>query len=176
MDNYQYALEKTLRWEGGYQDSPNDPGNFNSAGENIGTNLGISAPMLETYLARRPSRQDMLSLTHETAGEIYRRYYWQEIRAGEILNADLAALLFDMAVNHGPRSAVRIAQRIVKVKADGRMGPITIAALNRANAKQTIAAIVEARVSLYRRITERRPSMQMFYRGWTKRALSFMPK
>lgn len=176
MDNYQYALEKTLRWEGGYQDSPNDPGNFNSAGENIGTNLGISAPVLETYLGRRPTRRDMLSLTHETAGEIYRRYYWQEIRAGEILNADLAALLFDMAVNHGPRSAVRIAQRIVKVKADGRMGPITLGALNRANPSRTIILIVEARVNLYRRITERRPNMQMFYQGWIKRALSFTPK
>jgi len=26
MDAFQYSLEKTLKWEGGYQSNPNDPG------------------------------------------------------------------------------------------------------------------------------------------------------
>lgn len=176
MDNFQYALEKTFRWEGGYQDNPNDPGNFNSAGVNIGTNLGISAPVLEKHLGRVPTREDMLTLSHDIAAEIYRRDYWKAVRAGEILNRDLAALLFDMAVNHGPRSAIRTAQRAVGTKADGKMGPVTLAALNRGNPARIIAAMVDARVNLYRQIVNRRPNMQVFYKGWLKRALSFSPK
>lgn len=175
MEAFEYALQKTLKFEGGYQDDPNDPGNFNSAGANIGTNLGISAPVLERYLGRVPTREDMLSLKHETAAEIYRWDYWNAVRAGEILNRDLAALLFDMAVNHGSRSSTRTAQRAVGTKADGKMGPITLAALNRANPARIIAAIVDARVNLYRQIVNRRPNMQMFYQGWVKRALSFLP-
>jgi len=175
MDNFQYALQKTLRWEGGYQNSEADPGNYNSRGELIGTNLGISAPVLEKHLGCVPTVDDMKALTHETAAEIYRGY-WQAVRAGEILNRDLAALLFDMAVNHGPSSAIRTAQRAVRVKADGKIGPVTLAALNRSNATKTITQIVEARVNLYRRIIERRPQMQVFHRGWIKRALSFLPK
>lgn len=176
MDNFQYALEKTLRWEGGYQDNPNDPGNFNSAGVNIGTNMGISAPVLEAYMGTRPTREDMLTLSHDTAAEIYRRDYWSAVRAGEIINSDLAALIFDMAVNHGPASAVRAAQRAVGVKADGVMGPITLAALNRGNPARIIAAMVDARLNLYRQIVNRKPNMQVFYKGWVKRALSFGPK
>lgn len=176
MEAFEYALQKTLKFEGGYQDNPNDPGNFNSAGVNIGTNMGISAPALERYLGRVPTREDMLQLAHETAAEIYRRDYWNAVRAGEIINPDLAALLFDMAVNHGPASAVRTAQRAVGVKADGRMGPVTLAALNRGNAGRIIAAIVDARANLYRGIVERKPKMQVFYKGWVKRALSFSGK
>lgn len=176
MENFDYALEKTLRFEGGYQDSLNDPGNFNSAGVNVGTNMGISAPALEAYMGTRPTREDMLSLTHDIAAEIYRRDYWNAVKAGEILNRDLAALLFDMAVNHGPRSAVRTAQRAAGTRADGKMGPVTLAALNRGNPARIIAAIVDARVNLYRQIVKRRPNMQMFYKGWIQRALSFLPK
>lgn len=173
MADFIFALEKTLQWEGGYQDSPADPGNYNSLKDRIGTNLGISAPVLEAHIGRVPTRADMLSLTKDTAAEIYIKY-WRAVRAGEIRHDRLAALLFDMAVNHGPASAVRVAQRAVGAKPDGKMGPVTIGLLNRKPERETIEKIVSARVVLYRAIAKRSPAMRIFLRGWEKRALSFL--
>lgn len=175
MDAFQYALEKTLRWEGGYQANPNDPGNFNSAGELIGTNHGISAPVLEKHLGRLPTVEDMKGLTVDVAAEIYRGY-WQAVRGGEILDHRVAAILFDMAVNHGPRSAVRLAQRIVRVRPDGKMGPVTLAAINRKGSAEMIGRLIGERIGLYKAIVHRRPGMAVFLRGWLRRAESFMAK
>lgn len=174
MADFIFALEKTLRWEGGYQDSPADPGNYNSVKDRIGTNLGISAPVLEKHIGRVPSREDMLSLSKDTAAEIYIQY-WRAVRAGEIRDNRLAALIFDMAVNHGPASAVRVAQRAVGAKPDGKIGPVTLALLNRKSPEETIKKIVEARLALYAAISRRSPQMRIFLRGWERRAKSFLP-
>lgn len=176
MNNFEIALQKTLKWEGGYQAHSNDPGNFNSAGELIGTNFGISAPVLEAYMATRPTKEDMQNLSLKTAAEIYRRDYWSAIRGDDIQDADLAALLFDMAVNHGPASALRTVQRAIGVKHDGKIGPVTIAALNSAQARSLITKVIDERIKLYQRIIARRPAMKVFSPGWIKRALSFSPK
>lgn len=173
MDNFDYALQKTLRWEGGYQADKRDKGNYNSLGQLVGTNMGISAPALETHIGHPPTVEEMKALTPETAAEIYRQY-WQAVKAGQIINPDLAALLFDMAVNHGPRSAVRIAQRAIGLKPDGKMGPVTLAALNRGKPVWFIELIIAERVNVYRALIARNASLKAFYSGWINRANSFL--
>lgn len=175
MDAFQYALEKTLQWEGGYQSNPNDPGNYNSKRDLIGTNLGISAPVLEKHLGRLPLHADMKYLTVDMAAKIYETY-WTAVRAGEIRQPEVAALVFDMAVNHGPSSAIRAAQRAVGAKADGKMGPITLAKLNRGEWKEIVNRMVAERIVLYGRIVARSPKMNVFYRGWIRRAKAFEVK
>jgi hypothetical protein len=64
------------------------------------------------------------------AKERFRDRYWQPI-GGERLTSDrIAAKLLDMAVNMGPRQAVRLLQRALEVNDDGRVGPMTINAAN----------------------------------------------
>ena len=40
-----------------------------------------------------------------------------------------SALIFDMAVQHGPHVTVQLVQRLVGTRQDGRMGPITASAV-----------------------------------------------
>ena len=87
-----------------------------------------------------------------------------------------------MAINHGPRNAIRMMQRTINlagfgpVDADGAIGPQTRrAAEDAASAMGNYFqnAIVEERLKFYNRIVERRESQRVFLRGWTRRAESF---
>ena len=175
MSKFQTALTQTLAHEGGYQTNPNDPGNYNSRGELVGTNWGISAPRLEKHTGKPPTAEEMKALPIGVAAQIYRSY-WEAIRGDEIENPKVAALLFDMAVNHGPRSAARLVQRIVGLKTDGKIGPMTLAAINAKGEAEMVGRLIGERIGLYRAIIRRRPNMAVFLRGWIRRAESFLGK
>ncbi len=95
--------------EGGYQAIASDKGNYVD-GKLIGTNHGISAPVLKTYLGRTPTVADMKNLSYSTALSIYKNNYWNPIKGDQINSQKLAALIDDMSVNNG----VGAAQKTVK--------------------------------------------------------------
>ena len=79
MAKFIKAHEFVERAEGGYTDNPNDNGNWTGgkkgSGDLIGTNFGISAPVLKAYLGRTPSVADMKNLKKSTAEKIYKKNY-----------------------------------------------------------------------------------------------------
>jgi lysozyme family protein len=93
---FERAFANTVGEEGGYTTNPADPGNWTggavNAGELKGTNYGISA-------ASYPAL-DISGLTLDQAHAIYRRDYWDRLRADDLPPA-LALLAFDAAVNNG---------------------------------------------------------------------------
>ncbi|RKZ02574.1 hypothetical protein DRQ25_18500 [Candidatus Fermentibacteria bacterium] len=64
-------VDTILEAEGGYQNSPTDPGNFNSQGELVGTNHGIAAPTYEKVIGHPPTTQEMQSMTQDEARQIH---------------------------------------------------------------------------------------------------------
>lgn len=98
--NWQRSIDFVLRWEGGYQNVPNDSGNWTGGavgkGENRGTKYGISA-------ARYP-HLDIRNLTLDRAKVLYRRDYWQASGADK-QPWPLCLLVMDTAVLHGVGAA-----------------------------------------------------------------------
>ncbi len=99
-DCWTRSIDFVLAHEGGYQNNPADIGNWTGgaqgAGENKGTNFGISA-------ASYPNL-DIVNLTREQAIAIYQRDYW--IPSGASALAWPACLIaFDTAVLHGVGTA-----------------------------------------------------------------------
>src|ERR1035437_6122495 len=86
--------------EGGYQANPKDTGNY-TGGVLVGTNYGISAPVLTTYLGRQATVSDMQNLSYSTALAIYKRNYWDNLDLDNVNNQDLAYLIYDTSVNMG---------------------------------------------------------------------------
>ena len=99
-DRWQRSREFVRVWEGGYQDIPNDSGNWTGGkvgvGINKGTKYGISA-------ASYPDL-DIKNLTMEQADAIYFRDYWQASGADK-LPWPACLLVFDTAVLHGVGTA-----------------------------------------------------------------------
>lgn len=113
--NFTEALQHVLKHEGGYIDHPSDPG-----GE---TNYGITVAVAREngYLG------DMRTIPMSIVESIYKRKYWDKVRADEMPESVRFAL-FDYAVNSGPGAAIRALQRVLGVADDGVLGPMTLAA------------------------------------------------
>jgi lysozyme family protein len=73
---------------------------------------------------------DVAALTVDQAIALLRAKYWVPLQA-DPLPLPLAVGLFDAAVNHGPRSAVKLLQAELGVAVDGVIGPVTVAAAQR---------------------------------------------
>jgi lysozyme family protein len=90
--------------EKGYSSDRKDRGNFVKTkwGKRfVGTNHGISAPILMEYLGRIPTEDDMRNLTYEQALEIYKKQYWTPQNLSLFNNQSVANLIYDGCVNQG---------------------------------------------------------------------------
>ena len=112
--NYQKCLETILHHEGGYVNHPKDPG-----GE---TNLGVTKRVYEEH----GGTKDMKELTVEDVAPIYKKGYWDKMKCDD-LPSGLDLCVFDFGVNAGPGRAAKYLQTLIGTKADGGIGPMTLA-------------------------------------------------
>lgn len=173
MANFETARKRVMLAEGGYQANPNDSGNYNSRGQLVGTNWGVSAPVYEAWIGRAPSVADMKAMSQNTAIQIYRTRYWDRIMGDAINNQAVADIFLDGAINHGVTTAVKMMQRVLGVLADGNVGAITINALNTLPAAQVYNGFKKAREDKYYQIVRDNPSQNTFLTGWLNRLAKF---
>ena len=100
MADFILAHKKVNKSEGGYSNNPNDRGNYVD-GNLVGTNYGISAPVLKEHLGRTPTKDDMINLSPKVVLLIYKKNYWNKIQGDNIDNQSVAYLIYDSAVNQG---------------------------------------------------------------------------
>jgi lysozyme family protein len=155
-DPFERCVAVTLSQEGGFCDNPNDPGGA--------TNFGITLGTLQAWRQSAVTVDDVRALTRDEAIEIYRTNHWLPSRCGD-MPGGIDLMVFDFGVNSGPRTAVRAIQRLVGVKDDGSVGPMTLAAIGRADTKALIGAVANARLAFCKAL----PTWADFGTGWTNR-------
>lgn len=155
-ESFDRALALVLELEGGFVADPRDPGGA--------TNHGITRATLARARGRPASVADVKALTRAEAGAIYRHSYWAEI-GGDALPAGLDLAIFDFGVNSGPARAIEALQTALGLKADGRIGPATLAALAACDPAATIRRVTVDRLGFMRRLS----TWAAFGRGWTAR-------
>jgi lysozyme family protein len=168
-------IDALIDREGGYADNPADKGGP--------TCFGITEAVARAHGYVGPMRQ----LPREEAAAIYRRLYWLRPHFDEIAarSPRIAAELFDTGVNMGPAVAVTFLQRALTalnrggkdypdLTPDGRIGPVTLAALDEFFAKRgrtggetvLLRAVEALQGERYLRLAERRPANEAFLYGW----------
>lgn len=147
--DFDQAFDRLMGAEGGYVNLPSDPG-----GE---TNWGISKRSYPTV--------DIKKLTRDDAKLIYRRDFWERGRMGEYDQA-IAFQVFDIAVNSGIETAVRMLQRAAGVADDGHIGPVSVAAIKARSVTDMLMLIVAERLEFWTKLK----TWDEFGRGWTRRA------
>ena len=148
MKAFDLLVERVLSHEGGYVNDPRDPGQE--------TRWGISK--------RSYPQVDIRNLTRAQAIDIYRRDFWQRVR-GDELPREVAFQALDAAVNHGIGNAVRWMQRAAGVADDGVIGPVTLAAVQRAQAVDLVLRFNAERLRFYAKLT----TFSTYGRGWVNR-------
>ena len=155
MADFNKAIEKTLVNEGGYVNDPSDRG-----GE---TNYGISK--------RSYPNVDIQNLTVAGAKEIYKRDYWDRLRADEIGSQQVAFELFDTAVNMGVRTASKLIQSCVGSHPDGVIGNMTLQNINTTDEELLLLRFKLSKVARYTYLAKKRPANRKYLLGWINRAL-----
>ena len=154
--NYDKCLEAILHHEGGYVNHPKDPG-----GE---TNLGVTKRVYEEW----GGTKDMKELTVEDVAPIYKKNYWDKIKA-DSLPSGLDLCVFDFGVNAGPGRAAKYLQGQIGTMADGGIGPNTLAKLEEylkfTPVEQAIKTYQESRQDYYEQLS----TFNSFGRVWTRR-------
>ncbi len=155
MANFSLFIPILSKIEGGYQNLAKDDGNKNSLGQLVGTNYGISARFYEGIIGRPPTVADMKAITKDKAKALYKKYFWDDIQGGSLINQSVANLICDHAVNAGESPIGTIVQRILvndfgkKITIDGDIGPQTAKAINSVNQQSLFDKIKAARESYY---------------------------
>lgn len=145
------AFLQLMLAEGGYSNNPRDTG-----GE---TMYGITLAV-----ARRHGYTGaMKALDIEFAKAIYKKDYWPAYL--ESLPYTLAYQLFDSNVNSGTSQTTLWLQRALGVKADGVVGPKTVAALLAAPAKDIAILFLAARLTAITAFA----TWDEFGKGWARR-------
>ena len=174
-ENVGQLVDQLIKREGGFVDHPADRGGA--------TNFGITEAVARAHGYGGP----MSLLPRDQASAIYARLYWIRPRFSEVARRAprIAAELFDTGVNMGPGVAATFLQRLLTalnrnakdypdLVPDGRVGPATLAALDRfldvRGAAAGEAVLLKALEALqgerYLRLAEKRPANEAFLYGW----------
>ncbi|WP_288587442.1 glycoside hydrolase family 108 protein [uncultured Methylobacterium sp.] len=156
INAFERALPLVLKHEGGWSDDPQDPGGA--------TNLGVTIGTLSLWLGRPATKAEVKALTVATVAPIYRRNYWDAVQA-DALPPGLGYALFDFAVNSGKKRAVIGLQRALKVADDGKLGPLTLAAVATHKPADLIDALCDGRLAFLRALS----TWPRFGKGWARR-------
>jgi lysozyme family protein len=184
---FDYAFKKTFNLEGGEVNDKDDRGGH--------TNFGVTQALLDRALRMGivTGITSVSELTPALVRIIYQVLFWNQLSLNQVKNIDVAAEIFDTAINSGPQRATFFVQLALDylgetLEIDGVMGPQTMGLINKWCAKDPRALYIclngfqfihfaciidEALVDRLKAIVSTNPSQQKFARGWTERVQGY---
>jgi len=158
QSNFETCLALMLAHEGGFVNHPQDPGGM--------TNLGVTKRVWEEWVGHEVDEKQMRALTPETVAPLYKRKYWDAVRADDLVDG-LDYCVFDVAVNSGPGRAIKFLQSCVGTTPDGGFGPATMAAVKKSEEDPT--RLIEMYCAKRLEFLQSLKTFETFGKGWSRR-------
>jgi lysozyme family protein len=166
--NFAAPHEWNLRQN--YTNLPNDPGGPTKFGVTLKTWRDRMGSLGDINHDGIVDAQDIKLLTEDMIEPFYKKNYWDDYWQ-DIADDRLAAKLYDIGVNLGPRTAVEYLQTVLTgLVVDGRIGPKTILAANAADPEETIKGLCEMQRSHYEHWIAADPRRESMRSGLIARA------
>jgi lysozyme family protein len=165
QSNFENCLKLMLAHEGGYVNHPQDPGGM--------TNLGVTKRVWEEWLGRPTNEKEMRALTPTMVKPLYKRKYWDAIRADELVDG-VDYCVFDVAVNSGVGRAIKFLQQSVGATPDGGFGPITMALVKKAESDPV--NLIELYCARRMEFLQSLRTFETFGKGWSRRVAEVKEK
>jgi uncharacterized protein (TIGR02594 family) len=151
------CLAVVLKWEGGNDDDPRDPGGR--------TSRGILQREWDVWRTTHPGLpSDVWQAPQDQVVAIYKQKYWDAMLCAQMpAGVDLAA--FDFGVNSGISRSAKFLQAIVGTTQDDEIGPDTIAATVKSDPASTIHQLCDKRLAFLQGLG----TWPTFGKGWSNR-------
>ena len=175
-ENFDKSLINILKYEGKFSNYKADKGGP--------TNQGITLKTLQQYYGETGwgdfdadgdvDIDDIIALdTPEEAAPIYKAWFWDVLDLDNYLSG-IDFLMFDFAVNSGPRNAKIILQKSLNklgcgLEVDGILGRKTIRSLQQVDRELLIKMMLNERDIFYRKIVANDHTQEIFLKGWLNR-------
>jgi lysozyme family protein len=191
--SFKKALKRTLVFEGGYVNDPDDRG-----GETIFGISRVHHPKLQLwneldrykkYESQDISRLEDLMKNNNSIEDFYMKEYWYRYKCNLVYSDSykVAEYLFDCVVNHGS-GGVKILQNALNslgtqtqykpLVVDGSIGPKTLERLSLLtefiNTADLLDRFKEHRVKFYTAICKRDSSQLKYINGWMNRTFGVL--
>lgn len=156
--SWDEAMKIELKFEGGKDDDPRDPGGR--------TNQGVIQRVYSAWRIKQGlPAQDVFLMTDAERDAIYWQNYGRLVRYDE-LPPGVNIVVLDGGVNSGPSQSIKWLQRALGLTADGVLGDVTLqATINCDDHDLLIAKILEQRMKFLQALK----TFKYFGRGWTSR-------
>lgn len=154
--NFEKIFERILAHEGGYSNHPADNGGA--------TNMGVTQKVFNDFLAASGQKPySVKNITRSQVRAIFNVKYWIAVKADRLPPGWDYAIV-DMAYNSGPGRAARLAQLVLGLEADGILGPISLAAINKAPVEK-LNEFNDRRLAFLKTLDD----WPVFKKGWSDR-------
>jgi lysozyme family protein len=158
INNFEQCLELILEHEGGFVNDPRDSGGM--------TNLGVTKTVWEEWMGRPTNEKEMRALTPLMVKPLYKRKYWDAIRADELVDG-VDYCVFDVAVNSGTGRAIKLLQQTVDATPDGGFGSITMALVKKASSEPN--TLIKLYCAKRLEFLQSLRTFETFGKGWSRR-------
>jgi lysozyme family protein len=165
QSNFDVCVDLMLAHEGGFVNHPQDPGGM--------TNLGVTARVWEEWLGRPTNEKEMRALTPLMVKPLYKRKYWDAIRADELVDG-VDYCVFDVAVNSGVGRAIKFLQQSVGATPDGGFGSITMALVKKSESDPV--NLIELYCARRMEFLQSLRTFETFGKGWSRRVAEVKEK
>ena len=164
IENWDKSFNLVINSEGGFTNDQRDSGNHLPDGRQGSTMLGCTQANWEAYVGHKVTQDDMKKLTKDDVKPLYKKNYWDAVK-GDDLPSGVDYAAFDFAINAGPAASRKMIQRALGVTADGAFGPMTMAAIQKADAKELLQKFSDAKTNFYKSLS----NFNVYGKGWLQR-------
>lgn len=161
MAKAEKLIPLILKWEGGYSNHPLDSGGCTMKGVTIGT--------FRSFFGKSKTCSELKNISDDQWSKVFKEGYWDKMGGDDIKSQSVADIIVDWAWLSGVKTVAKKIQKIVGVEADGKIGPVTIKAINTFSPKELHQKIYGERKKFYENLVKRNPEQKVFLNGWMNR-------
>lgn len=176
MSDFDLAIPIILKHEGGWCDTPGDPGGETVFGWSMRTILSLGLTPADLGLNISAFTPGCLKgASVEACKKLYKIHFWDKIGCGNIYDQDVATKIFDASINMGIKRGSLLAQKAANacgksLVVDGSLGSKSYAAINSCTPKTYIAAYAAEMSNFYLDLIAAKPELAKFKKNWLRRA------
>lgn len=173
MADFNKAYSRTSIYEGGYANVKGDRG-----GETYAGITKVYHPnwegwkIIEKYKPLKYQQKIKDTELERLMKVFYKKTYWDIIQGDLYDSQIIAEFIYDYSVHSGPKRAITKLQGFLGVVADGKVGKLTIAALNSKNPKILFEQLKRERYNFLLALSKQ-PNQEKFRKGWLNRINNF---